>query len=114
MIYLESFHEGKKSELYSMLEKENWKKLTQSSSKNSDPVLVSSKEEQFSEVPTLHSIIFSKQQNIMNVSGVNIIISISTKENSKLKVRHTKENLKKIFFNKNREKVTQPLPHLHP
>ena len=74
VIYLESFHEGKKSELSDMLEKENWKKLSQSNYNNFGPILVSSKEEQFLKVPYLHSIIFSKEKNLMNVRNLKLFI----------------------------------------
>ena len=74
VIYLESFHEGKKSELSDMLEKENWKKLSQSNSNNSGPVLVSSKQEKFLQVPYLHSIIFSMEKSLTNVRNPRFFI----------------------------------------
>ena len=76
MIFLESFHEGKKSELSDMLEKENWKKISQSTLSNTGAVLVSSMEDHFSKAPALHSIIFSKEINLVNVRNLTYYVLI--------------------------------------
>ena len=81
VIYLESFHEGKKSELSDMLEKENWKKLSQSNYNNAGPILVSSKEEKFLKVPYLYSIIFSKEKSLTNVRNSRFFIFDSNHTN---------------------------------
>ena len=85
VIYLESFHELKKSELSSILEKENWKKISQSvQASNSTQRLVTENEDHFLKVPILHASMFSKktntvsntdlinENNVMNKTGQNM------------------------------------------
>ena len=67
VIYLESFHEGNKSDLSDILEKENWKKISQ----RNDHRLVMENEYQLTKVPLLHRILFHPETDANTVSNKN-------------------------------------------
>ena len=94
VIYLESFHESKKSELSDILEKENWKKISlantgnNSSQIHSQP-LVTDRKTQFANVPLLYSLFFTKD----TPSTINEITELSN--SSKVlsdEILHIQEN----------------------